>query len=371
MMLISHFQLLHSRYSSITRRSHQATGCKSMMLYYTVQHVGFLLILYINSASPFGLLETQVCRGGITKIPVHHEHQDDPFEEQEFQPDDPMTFHSFLPDDHPVGKLYQRKQQLWIDLRETSLFPHEANTFLMDQLFSDEPAINGDLERIMKDPVTSAKPLFDGALVSESMLQSIIENRSSGSSNAPYILLYTPVEGNQLLIDESLSQKSYVIGRTIICDRNNRLDPLSAVETVVAKQNWLLVDYRDRGATAINQVLDVLQLLSSNAASMSLEDLLRNEKSPSQSEFGLKGGIAVTCNDVNSFMTLDSKITEMQTFASMRGTSTTKSGLIVPNVIDSQAADDSLSSVPTMALILPLDLALWNTANEIRNLIDR
>lgn len=345
------------------------------MMYCISLKIICMVVLHIGSVVPFLMVSQAQVRyhRSNTEVRFADQRQGSPFEDamDPFR-DDGGTSNSFLPEDHPVGMLYQRKQQLWIDLRETSLFPHEANTFLMDQLFSSSPAINGALKKIMEDPITSARPLFDGALVSESMLQYIIEKRSPGAQNAPYFLLYNPTDGNQLLIDESVSQKTYVIGRTVTCDRTNRLDPLLALETVVEKQNWLLVDYKDRGATEVNQILDVLQLLSSpNTAALSLDDSEIKEEALTDSKSALKGGIAVACSDVNSFMALDSKVAEIRNLASMRETSTTASGLIIPSTGEHQASANSAPSVPTMALILPLDLTLWKTANDVRNIIDR
>jgi hypothetical protein len=287
--------------------------------------------------------------------------------------EDPLFFDSFFPQDHAVGILYKRKQQLWIDLRESSLFPHEANTFLMDQLFNDDPAVNGDLEKLMKDPKTSSLPLFDGALVSETMLETIIRRRSSPSSVArnsppPYLLLYTPFGTDQLLIDESVSQKSYVIGRTTICDSATNLDPLLALETVIDEQNWLLVDYKDQrtARASVDQVVDVLQLLASPSASFTI-----GKKRPSSSAFALQGGIAVVCSDVNSFVKLDAKLAEIQSAASLGGTVKMQSGLIVPAVGGQQSSATMSPSVPTMALVLPFDLDMWKAADDMRDLNQR
>jgi hypothetical protein len=131
-----------------------------------------------------GLMRTRIHLGGGSTIATgstpHASEGTEAFGEN----DDLLYFNSFLPQDHPVGILYKRKQQLWIDLRDTSLFPHEANTFLMDQLFG-VPAINGDLPvaNTMKDSFTPPPPLFDGALVSEAMLETMIRKRPSGSND--------------------------------------------------------------------------------------------------------------------------------------------------------------------------------------------
>jgi hypothetical protein len=289
-----------------------------------------------------------------------------PEDTEAFSDDDPLIVKSFLPQDNPVDILSNRKQQLWIDLRDTSLFPHEANTFLMDQLFHDVSIIDEDL----KFPFSSSPALFDAALVSETMLETIILRRTTGTShyNTPYCLLCTPAEGNQLVIDESVSQKSYVIGRTIMCDSSRKLDPLEALKTVIDEQNWLLIDYKDRAAAraSVSQVTDVLQLLASPSASVTLEQY--GTKTELSSEFALQGGIAVVCTDVNSFIQLDAKLAEIQSAASLGETMTTQSGLIVPTVHDQQSSSTLRSSVRSVALVLPFDLDLWKAADDIRDL---
>jgi hypothetical protein len=317
-----------------------------------------------------GLMRTRIPvhpDGGSTGSAPHASEGTEAFGEN----DELLYFNSFLPQDRPIGILYKRKQQLWIDLRDTSLFPHEANTFLMDQLFGI-PTINGDLANTMKDYYTPPPPLFDGALVSETMLETIIRKRPSGSnagtSSPPYLLLYTPVATDQLLIDDSVSQKSYIIGRTTMCDSSTNLNPLAALETVVDEQNWLLVDYKDRktAQASVGQVVDFLQLLASPSAVFTL-----GERKASSSEFALQGGIAVVCTDVNSFIQLDAKLAEIRSAASLGGTVKTQSGLIVPAVGDQQPSATLPPSVPSMALVLPFDLDIWKAADDIRDLLDQ
>lgn len=327
-----------------------------------------------------------------------------------------------------LQRFREKQQQLWLDLRGTALFPHEALRFIREQCQTNHHH-NKDNQR---REAAVLYHLIDGVLVSREMMDIIVaaplppaeNDLDRGSFREPrmdevgsdddddYPTLLYVTEHDLLVASVASTQQSIVVGRTEICcnaANQGEFNLMAAGETIMEQKQWLLlVDSlasSQRGATfesknSIPQLIARLLQFLSTSSSLTLEEgdyeasssglLLpgsnrtttkkaraKNTRNGPKRDPSLRssptGGVAISCTDRNSFMTMDAILAEFRSTRAI-GTFTTASGLCVPQTVTSNRNDDDDDDDDasphvldySTALILPLDLNAWKAALDAR-----
>lgn len=320
----------------------------------------------------------------------NNEPPDSQLEQQQFTPTNDISLHEHL---HVNGKpqhddttalqddfagKHPRKHQLWLDLRGTAILPHEAVQFLEELLLDDDEKKDDDDENDTTDRplLRTTSWLVDGVLVPEALVDRVVARWTTMNDDDelhepgrnPYSILYTTTTDQLVWLRPNAPPS--VVGRTVQVEKGGVPDPAMAVDTVMEQHNWLLLEDIGDGAEAMQaaQIPTLLQVLSSSSSFAT-----------TTTESGLwwgtpavpGGGIAIQCNDFLSFVAVDATIAEMTSTAQLCGTSRTESGLLVPAASTKEAATDAESTIPSTALLLPLDLSIWRDVLEIRGLPER
>jgi hypothetical protein len=257
------------------------------------------------------------------------------------------------------------RRQLWLDLRGTSLFPHEALGFLQ-QVFSRESMDTEDLED--KSDPQLIRNQIDRILVSEDIFLKV------QSSKNPDLDLLHAVKDDLIRTNRETGQ-SFPIGKILTCDDESSLDPLLALDTV-SQGGWVVIDSdaeTNEESIAINkeqQVTSLLQFLSS-ASTPSLSSgpgtlFLPGLRVDNILASQLRGGIAISCPTKTFLMQMATALQQFRCNDML--TTTTDSGIMLPTgkmnprVVNSPALQT--------ALVLPFDVQLWKTALDLLQVED-
>lgn len=255
----------------------------------------------------------------------------------------------------------QKLQQLWLDLRGTQLFPNEALAFLSSQL-TPQPLGRDALIR-----------LIDGVVVSSEVFDKMATDALQRNHA---VLLHQAGQASELVASNFQTHETVSVGCVATCNGNggNLVDPMLALDIVVARQEWLLVDLPRNTTAPIpwlqEQMTSLITLLSSAPLLVASEENESDLVVPSQQAVSLpnsQGGIGFGCHDLESFLGLDRILAEIKANDYLQGTSTTESGLLVPNHSISKKMN-TMSSSPATAFVLPLELSVWQTAMDIQQL---
>jgi hypothetical protein len=81
---------------------------------------------------------------------------------------------------------------------------------------------------------------------------------------------------------------------------------------------------------------------------------------------GSGGGMAVLCPDRTSFVNIDTMFAMVRNSEYIGCTTTTKSGICIPSLQND--IDSTRSPTFATALVLPLDVTIWETAYNVRSM---
>jgi hypothetical protein len=268
------------------------------------------------------------------------------FDEGSLKQEGNFIGHTSGDDDDDCRWRKSKKSQLWLDLRSTAFYPHEAVPFLQDQLGLESSII-------------------DGFLVSEAMFAEIV-NHEHRSLPERCVLLYE-TETGILGRNDVDTQQSIPVGKTIVAcgskNGNESFDPFQALETIQAGQ-WLFLDAPNspQRSSMRDQVASILQLFNGGAAidTITSSGLLLPGAAVTGALQRTNGGIAVACVNRKTFLEVDLLLEEY----SLQSTSTA-SGLLLPGAPRNEQDNGS-----NTALVLPLDLHVWCAARDVRQVND-
>ena len=260
-----------------------------------------------------------------------------------------------------------RETELWLDLRETAIAPREALEFLEKNLYSNEENMSIDTSDVQPRQVLS---LIHKILLSEQLFSKVI----SRDETADLPLLYTVDEGSVLVESNIQSNQSFPSGKVVTCRHTEILDPLSAIAITSAGQ-WLFVDKTDGSDDKEKilwlekQVTGLVDFLTSASAAPVMASqhsglLLPSVSKPSVLSTVRTGGVAVACRTRTAFVQLNSALE--QSMGSAMITQTTASGILV--TVEAPSGSEKHHPVLRTALVLPLDLRIWETARDIRDI---
>jgi hypothetical protein len=300
----------------------------------------------------------------------------------------PQLFNLDDDDDSHQTMIPNAQQQLWLDLRGTALFPNEALLFLQEQCSSGKRGGRDD-----DDSNSMLCKYVDAVLVSSTQFDAILAaNSSSADIGCDYKLLYTTAnEKKDLILNIPETQQSLKVGRIVAC-HPERPNLIAAHDMVLQQHQWILLEEENKSSAAsatsvppwmLKQAADLLQFLFTSDAGLATEDFAVSDsglllpdtttttraKTPSAADPAKDepnfGGVAMLCTDRASLFQMDATVTEYRHFS--RGTRTTSSGWILPK--DAGAVPEDVPSFGT-ALVLPLDVSLWETALNVRIMND-
>lgn len=286
-----------------------------------------------------------------------------------------------------------KREQLWLDLRGTAVFPHEALQLLKEQCSS------GGNAKSQTSLDESVLHLIDGVLVSQEMFERIAEHESLIIGKQSYLLLYATDNTQELVANAASAQMSIPVGKIVtvsekqtdsaIGTSSSSIDPVLALDVVIDRKQWLLIDSNHRidlEESALKfkgRVASLLQFVSASTRSSAASDRVAFSSSglifpglagssTENSVSGSKtGGVAIACPDQNTFIKMDSLLAEFR--SSLQTTTTTESGLLVPSQspadTETSGTLHDAASLPATALVLPLDLRVWKTALALRRMI--
>jgi hypothetical protein len=310
------------------------------------------------NAEPNALDPERMDRNGKTvDVPHHHVSLD-----EDIKPSIPNT-----------------QQQLWLDLRGTALFPNEALLFLKEQCLS-----GGD-----DDPHSVLSKYVDVVLVSSSQMDSILASNRDDSDTYGYKLLYTTENDEELILNVQSTQQSIPVGRIVQC-HSERQDIIASHDMVLQQRQWILLEeasnsQSNAGAGSMSpwmlkQIDELLQFIFTADAGIASDDFAESDSglllpdttkkhyranAYRRKESEVHGGVAMVCTDRSSMFEIDVTLAEVR--QTSRWTQTTSSGLSIPN-----DAEETEGDIPTFgtALVLPLDVSLWETALNLRMMND-
>jgi hypothetical protein len=287
-----------------------------------------------------------------------------------------------------VNTVRSKKHQLWLDLRETALFPHEALGFLQDQCLKQRFKGTDNQGAILGE-------LIDAILVSPSILDKIVSNERSTDRDPDlfdYALLYVSDKTRELVMSTAL-QQSVPIGTVQACDPRTMpdLNITESIETIVHQKDWLMLEIprsaqsSDSQSWLLKQVSSLLQLTMSSAQTLSPESFEESSSGlflpgvgKESASFMLDtsddaeaggGGIAVACIDRNMFMNVDAILAEhcqSSGDSDVALTSTASGLLLFPDVTDDNEKNQQVRF--STALLLPLELNMWEAAMDMRSI---
>jgi hypothetical protein len=287
-----------------------------------------------------------------------------------------------------VNTVRSKKHQLWLDLRETALFPHEALGFLLDQCLKQRFKGSDTQGAILGE-------LIDAILVSPSILDKIVANERSSDSDSDlcdHTLLYVSERTRELVMSTAL-QQSVPIGTLQFCDPRTMsdLNITESIETIVHQDEWLILEIprsaqsSDSQSWLLKQVSSLLQLTMSSTQTLSAESFEESSSGlflpglgKESASFMLDtsdeakvggGGIAVACIDRNMFMNMDAILAEHSRSggdSDVALTSTSSGLLLFPDATDDDEMNEPVRF--STALLLPLELDMWEAALDMRSI---
>ena len=246
------------------------------------------------------------------------------------------------------------RREYWLDLRESAVMPNEALQFLEWNTFQeseiDTPGIHS---------------LVDKVLLSEDGFYRSISSDSATSTP----LLYTTANGSELVANDIARDQSFPIGTTYSCKYMDLVDPLLALDAT-SNGGWFLVDAIIADEPEVedwlsSQISSLAQLLASASPTTERSEIpgliLPSTSRSRQLKDKPVGGLAVTCRTRATLLRACSVLS--QTVGASSVTTTTESGILVPTG-QSSSGEQELSSL-RIALVLPLDVMLWETAGDL------
>lgn len=241
-------------------------------------------------------------------------------------------------------------EQFWLDLRSTALLPIEAMNFLDDQI------------ALLQDDDADSKlisSMIDAVVLDEQTFVEMVKRDKEPDIDVYYTLEAT----GDLILSKRIDGQPQSIpsGQVLLGGDPKLMDPIAALETT-EKGEWVLID--DWNCDDEAEITEMSEQVSSLAAflssasvpsTFSLAGLLMPSLSRSQ---GPHGGLAVTCRTQPALLAIQSAL-QKDNLATE-----TDSGILIPGLVSQQA------SLRT-ARVLPLEIGLWNTALEWRQLEDQ
>ena len=179
--------------------------------------------------------------------------------------------------------------ELWLDLRGTAIDPNAAIDYLLEE--DTEWSCGGSEDATgsgSSTPAPNTSPLINRILVSDTMMQKIIDNNNNSVEPS---LLYIPEESNNMLVESRTDEDnaygmSFPIGQIQYLPNNLDAsmiggDPMAAMDTV-SKGQWiaLIDDEKAKGddsvdddskilSTRINAISGFVDIVSAAAATTS------------------------------------------------------------------------------------------------------
>ena len=285
-----------------------------------------------------------------------------------------------------------QRQQLWLDLRDTALFPNEAIRFIHDQ------CCQNDAQHSNSNSDTKSKHLIDAVLVSSTTFDRIIASASSEANDSEddewyhHKLYYTTHDTTpeQIILHEPATQQSIPIGSVIYCSEKDKtaLDVVALSEQIIKQHQWVLFQETTSTKTTsaptasatksvsnymIKQLTDLMQFVSSSSNRiMLMMNMEENQYEVTESGLFLApamnrvmptkesilpqqiiasnptddmsldslssndiddSGLAIVCNDRTSFVMIDALLAEFRQLESIGTTTTTLSGITIPSTV--------------------------------------
>jgi hypothetical protein len=328
----------------------------------------------------------QLFRSYLNVVPQSHEST--PINTEQFDRNGQQTNHEVAIQDNLIDiDLNLNPQQLWLDIRGTALSPNEAIQFIQDQCFK----------------TLTSKSLIDAVVVTSTIFEKVISSSQITSKPFAYQLLYTTDNNDEIFIHLEETQQSLKIGKVVRCVEKENLDLIASYEFMIDQQQWLILQgggtstdnksYSPQSSLPtspwmLKQVTELLRFLLSSASGLGNDDAFhestsglflpstkpqRNTDSSPPLSIGPKdltscGGVAIVCSDRTSFVNLDTIIAEFRSTEYIGPMTTTNSGLQVPSSLDNDSTNsNSFWHKPFItAIILPLDVSIWQTVYDIR-----
>ena len=271
-------------------------------------------------------------------------------------------------------------RKLWLDLRKTALSPQEALYFLEDRVVSEKEKSISNLV----DCILLSEKGFSKAAAAPSQS---FDKLSMHQMN----LMYVTDTGQQLIASNDDTQQSFPAGKVMTCHSGQMLDPffaLEAISSIDGRPGWIVVDsddeleekeqqfqeqrkpssssWREEQITSLYEFLstslsapkDTASVLSSKIES-GLQLILPGGTSGSSG-----GGMAVSCPTKTAFLGMSAALMKTECATQMI-TSTTDSGIVLPTGM--QTSSTSIANPFATALILPVDIALWQTVFDLQS----
>lgn len=242
-----------------------------------------------------------------------------------------------------------RKEQLWLDLRGTALYPKEALHFLGSQLFEDDETDG--------DAMASVLGLVDAILVDEDGFQRIV---SKNEREVAELQIYYTTESGDLIATDAAAQQSVPVGRILETSSkaDELLDPLVALEASTNGE-WLLLDidratFEQVGETKVQEQVARLMSFIAAAGSMSPSSAsgLLVPTLPPDCRSRDSTCIGVTCPTMASLVNMNAAL-----MSEAELTTKTDSGILLPTGMSGNQRSVS-------ARIVPFDILIWKLALE-------
>jgi hypothetical protein len=264
-----------------------------------------------------------------------------------------------------LSSLFDKKQQCWLDLRETVFYPHEAIMFLEEQLSDD---------RIRR--------LIDKIVVSQDMFESIIESENRTLREKDFDLLYETDDTKRLVANSWETDQSIPLGAILECQADDKtIDPIRVLDLLDEKK-WVVLDAPKQKSMGKEDVDSMLGQISSllhfwtvsgypplSQQTISSSGLVisgRSQKKHARVDNPISSGLAVFCPDRDAYLRIDALFAELRGQTLFQESMNSDSGILVPRT----TTDDS-SSLPATALIIPLDLQTWKLVLDLNECTDK
>lgn len=258
------------------------------------------------------------------------------------------------------SSMLDKKQQCWLDLRETVFFPHEAIMFLEDQL---------NYERI--------SGLIDKILVSRDIFDRIIASENRTLREKDFDLLYEADDTKMLVANSWETDQSIPFGAILECQADDKaIDPIRVLDLLDDKK-WVVLDAPKQKSMGKGYIESMLGQISSllhfwtvseyprlSQQTISSSGLVipgKSQENNSRVENSMSSGLAVFCPDRDAYLRIDALFAEFRGQTLFQESMDSDSGILVPRT----ATFDSLS-LPATALIIPLDLQTWKFVLDLR-----
>jgi len=142
-----------------------------------------------------------------------------------------------LPKDH----------ELWLDLRDTALFPKEAISYLNKNLDGITPEI------------------IDRVILSEEIMEKVIKQEKE-NTNDDFTSLYVPSYSDDLMLSCQQNQQSIPCGKVIMSKLGVMFNLMSAHDIVIDKGGWTLLE-RNSDAEESDWMEEVSSLMTFRSSS--------------------------------------------------------------------------------------------------------